>query len=255
MKYCRIFLTIMAGIVATSAIAGLPFKRDWAGDHELPLPFGVGIDFYSMEQPYLLDSLTFDLPFTLPNPELIEVDNKITYFDVKFDAWLLPFLNVFAVVGDLDGETLVDFTPLGLPLPVDSLIAKYDGLVYGGGVVLAVGGDHWFAATTTTYTQTELDGDFESSVTAWTNQIRVGYHHRRFEIWAGGMHLRAEENHKGVFDFPVLGGVPFEVKLSEEKAWNTTLGLKVNFSKHLELVVERGFGDRETWLGAFVYRF
>ena len=237
-----------------TAMAGLPFKKEWAGDHELPLPFGVGIDFYTMEHPYILDSLTFDLPFTLPNPELIEVDNEISYFDVKFDVWLLPFLNVFTVLGTLDGETDIDFSPLGLPLPVDSLTAEYDGLVYGGGVVLAVGGDHWFAATTTTYTKTNLNGDFESSVRAWSNQIRAGYHQRRFDIWAGGMHLNAEERHSGIFDFPFIGGIAFDVTLSEERAWNTALGFKFNINKHLELVVERGFGDRKTWLGTFIVR-
>ena len=37
------------------------------------------------------------------------------------DVWLLPFLNVFGLVGTIDGSTEVDFSDVPLPFPLGKL--------------------------------------------------------------------------------------------------------------------------------------
>ena len=46
-----------------NAESRLPFLKDKVPDDvELPLPWGIGLDFYTMEQEYDIDFLSFDLP-------------------------------------------------------------------------------------------------------------------------------------------------------------------------------------------------
>lgn len=108
--------------------------------------------------PYQIDSLSFSPPPTFPLPPItnvlaIVVDSEIENVDLKVDVWLLPFLNVFGIYGRIDGRTTVDLSNTGVLLPPDfqRLNIAYDGDVYGGGVVLAVGGDRWFASLTGTF--------------------------------------------------------------------------------------------------------
>ena len=237
--------------------AGLPFLSHLAGDHELPLPWGVAIDAFNMEQPYEIQDLSFRARngLELPLVDGIEVQNEVTHFDFKVDAWLLPFLNLFAIVGDLDGTTDVRIPPLPLPVPLERVTVQYDGLVYGGGAVLVVGGNHWFATVTTTFSKTDLSGDFESTVKALTLQPRVGYPFKHVQVWVGGMFLDAQEKHKGALELPGIGLVDFEVALSEKEAWNSTVGGNIVFSKHWQLTLDAGFGDRDTLLGTLNFRF
>ena len=70
-----------------------------ADDRNLPRAFGIGIDYFSMDQPYQIDSLSFSPPpgFPLPpvtNVNAIIVNSEIENVDLKVDVWLLPFLNL-----------------------------------------------------------------------------------------------------------------------------------------------------------------
>ena len=256
MKVLCVLLAFLPSSGALIAGSGLPFWKGLAKDRELPPPWGISLDFFAMDQPYIIDQLSFDAPgIVLASTDAIKVDNEITYFDVNVDAWLLPFLNVFAVLGTLDGETLVDLSGLGLPIPLTTITVNYDGLVYGGGATLAAGGKTWFVSLTSTFTKTNLSGDFSSKVKSFTLQPRVGYHSPRFEAFAGAMRLDAEESHQGAIEIPFLGFIDFEVVLAEKEAWNANAGLKYNVSRHWSLLGEGGFGDRKTWLATLNYRF
>lgn len=281
MKITRIGM-MAALLMPFAAHADALFGNSMAGDRELPRTWGIGIDYFEMSQPYQIDSLvltdTFDTPagpmdFDLggllaPDPSILNIDNDVRYNDIKLDVWVFPFLNVFGVYGRIDGDTHIDLRPLGLPLPpqTNSLNVVYDGDVYGGGIVLAVGGDKWFASVTGTFTDTNLGGDFDSSVEATTIQPRIGL---RFgghtEVWIGGYFLDAEEKHSGTIDLDlgVLGGLlpvdgqdaNFAVDLSQQEDFNFSLGTHMMFSDAWEATVEVGAGDRQTVLANFTYRF
>lgn len=252
------------------------FGKDMAGDRNLPRAFGIGIDYFNMDQPYRIDSLSVacrdpldafcqgllgSLAPVLGNTSSILVDNEIEHVDLKFDVWLLPFLNVFAVYGSIDGQTKVDLRNVGVPLPpeLQVLNISYDGDVYGGGLVLAAGGDKWFASLTGTITDTDLSGSFESSVEAVAIQPRIGIRATETtEVWLGGYFIDADEKHSGGITLNVGVPVPinFAVDLSQEEDFNFSLGLHSMFSEHWEATVEiGGGGDRDTVLANLTYRF
>lgn len=248
--------------LGANAESSLPFKKDLAGDRELPPPWGIGFDFFTMDQDYGIDALRFTLPgVILPDPSDVAVTNEVQHFDFKADVWLLPFLNVFALVGHVESDTVVDLSKaeiIGLPISLGNLAIKTDGTVLGGGLTLAFGGDNWFGSLTTTYTDTDLGGDFDSSAETWTVQPRVGLIRGQWLVWLGGMYLDVEETHSGTIFLPgleQLGPVEFDVVLSTQDEWNTAVGVSHHFSKRSSLSFEVGFGDRTHTLFNFNYRF
>lgn len=254
-----LLLLVLLAPLSTQAESSLPFLKDRVGDRELPRPWGIGFDFYTMDQDYSINSLTFTLPgVNLSDPSLIGVRNEVQHFDIKVDAWILPFLNVFGILGHLEADTFVDFSraPItGLPFQLGELPVSYDGTVYGAGITLAYGGDNWFTSLTAVRTDTSLGGDFNSSVESTTIQPRIGIIKGQWQAWVGGLHLDTEESHSGAIQLPGLGLVPFAVDLEQDEAFNYAIGVSHHFSEHANLTLEIGFGDRDHTLFNYTYRF
>ena len=280
MRWCAVILVV--GMMASGAWAAsdeggsccLPFGKAWCGDAQLPLPFGVGLTFYTQKQDYKLKSLELNPPLSLlmampldmgvdlpagaalPAPTALELKNKATDVDLQASAWVLPFLDVFALLGDVDGETKV-----AIGAPIGTLDIDYHGLVYGGGATLAGAWQALFGSMTYTYTQTYLDEE-DSSVTAWQWAPRVGFQFQppcgcveRLSLGTGATYQWAEEKHKGDVAVPVLGRVAYDVKLKDDKPWNYPATLAVDINKHWQATLEAGFGDRTDWAGTVTYRF
>ncbi len=256
-----IFLLAVLLPISASADSSLPFLKDRVGDRELPRPWGIGIDFYTMEQDYDIESLEFALPgVSLGDPSDIAVSNEVQHFDLKGDVWLLPFLRVFGVVGHMTTDTLVDFSAAdiqGLPpgVRLGKLPVSFDGTVYGGGFTLAYGGESWFTALTGTYAKTSTNGDLDSSVTSKSLQPRVGLLRNNWRFWVGAMYLNTDEKHSGTFELPFLGGVPFAIELVSQDHWNYTTGAGYKFNDRADLNFEVGFGNRTHTLFNFNVRF
>lgn len=235
---------------------GSVWGKSWAGGADLPLPFGAGLTVYEQHQGYELDRLAIGIPgFDSLPTGAIGIDNRIRELNVKLDAWLLPFLNAFVLLGQLDGRTVVDFNALQLPLPLGRVSIDYDGTVYGGGVVLAFGTERLFASLTPIWTRTSLSGDFESDAEAFVVAPRFGLHDERGSVWLGAMYQSADESHSGVIALPVVGAVPFAVELSESDEWNGLVGLAVELDSHWNLELEGGFGDRKAATVSVTWRF
>lgn len=224
-------------------------------------PWGIGFDFFTMEQDYRIESLQFSLPGVgLGDPSKIRVSNELQHLDLKLDAWVTPFLNVFALIGRVDADTYVDLSQVpvtGLPFQLGTLPVAYDGTVYGLGLNLVYGGDRWFAALNNTWTDANLSGDFDSSVQTFSSQPRVGLIFGAWSVWTGGMYLDVEESHRGTISLPLPGipPVPFGVELASQEHWNYALGVAHVFSPRAHLSLEVGFGDRDHTLFNYTYRF
>jgi hypothetical protein len=218
--------------------------------------FGLGLIVYNQHQPYRIDSLELGVPGL--DPTLIEgldVYNETTANHIRVDYWILPFVNVFGLFGQVRGKTEVDLNgiDIGLPIEVENLVVPTDGTVYGGGIVLAVGGKSWFATVAYNRNETILDVA-ESSVKAQVFTPRVGMHFKGGAVWIGGMYQDVEERHVGVFDLPRVGEIPFDVTLGASAPWNYVIGGTAGLYKGLVLMLQGGFGERKSALVTLEYR-
>lgn len=256
-----IFLFAVLLPISASADSSLPFLKDRVGDRELPRPWGVGIDFFTMDQDYDIKNLEFTLPgVSIGDPSDIAVSNEVQHFDLKGDVWLFPFLNIFGLVGHVSIDTLVDFSPAdiqGLPpgVVLGKLPVSFDGTVYGGGFTLAYGGESWFTSLTGSYTKTNTSGGLDSKVTSKSLQPRLGLLRNDWRFWVGAMYLDTDEKHGGTFELPFLGNVPFAIELVSQDNWNYTVGTGYKFSDRTNLSLEVGFGERTHTLFNFNVRF
>lgn len=260
-------LPIMIALFLPAVATAEPlFGKGMAGDADMPRTFGIGIDYFHLGQPYQLDALTFSAPPGAPippvtDPSVIGADSDLRNVDLKVDVWLLPFLNVFGIYGRIEGDTNVDLSAVGLPPDVAQVVIDYDGDVYGGGFTLAVGGERWFGSVTTTFTDTDLTGDFVSSVKATTIQPRIGLRTGYdIDVWLGGYIIDAEETHSGTVNLDIgfgFGIIPidFGVDLSQKEDFNPSLGMRMSLESGWEATVEVGGGDRNTALANISYRF
>ena len=257
----RGLILLLAVLLPLSSQAdGLPFMKDLAGDRDLPRPWGVGFDFYTMDQDYDIKSLTFELPgVSLGDPSKIDVTNEVEHYDFKADAWVLPFLNVFGLVGRVSIDTTVDFSQADImpPIPLGVLPVSFDGTVWGAGFILAYGTERWFTSVTTAFTKTDTSGDLNSKVKSTSVQPRVGLLRNGWRFWVGGMYLDTDEKHSGIFDLglPGLDAVPFEVELQSKDSWNYAVGAGYAFNDRVNLSFEAGFGNRTHSLFNFNVRF
>lgn len=259
----RIAAGVLCALSLSGAVAadGPPWGKSIAEGFDLPRPYGLGFDYFEMQQDYQIRSLQFSLPGVPPiPPELVKVENDIDHRDLKFDVWVLPFLNLFALYGHVDASTNVDLSgvpaaQLGLP-PLGVIPVRYDGDVYGGGLTLAYGSERWFTSLTGTWTHSDLDGDFDSSVRSRSWQPRIGLVHGAWSGWIGGHYIAVEENHAGVIQLiPALPPIPFAVSLEQENAWSPVVGGRYAFNDRFELTGEYGGGQRDTLLINATWRF
>jgi hypothetical protein len=254
-------LPIQAQETDSKSRTGPLFMKDLLGDRKFFAPWGVGIDIFNMGQDYSITNLEFQLPGIGDiDPSKVGVTNDVQHVDIKADVWITPFLNVFGLVGKMDADTFVDLSSVtipGLPVALPALPVSYDGTVYGVGVNLLYGTDRWFAALNNTWTDTSLSGDFDSSVSSYTLQPRLGLIVDGWTAWIGGMYLDTDEKHSGVIQLPIpnLPPVPFNVELESKEKWNYAVGFGKVFSPKATMYLEIGFGDRNHTLFNFTYRF
>ena len=255
-KMAAVWALACATAAGPAAAQGPIWGKQWTGGQTFPLPFGVGLTLYEQRQDYAVDRLSVGIPgFEGIPTDALAIDNRLRELNLKLDAWLLPFLNVFLIGGTLDGRTVVDFGDLDLPIPLGRVPIDYDGEVYGGGAVLAWGTERAFATLTPVWTQTSLSGDFDSTAEAFVVAPRFGVHDARGAVWVGAMYQRAEESHSGTISLPFVGPVPFAVELVEDEEWNGLLGASLALDTHWNLELEGGFGGRESATATVSYRF
>lgn len=262
-----LLVVVLAGVGA--AWAGgpgdvLPWGRPAAKNEEMPLPMGVGLTFYWQSQDYSLDRWQASSPIPEVNAmiaqlsagvDALSIENETIEENVKFDVWLLPFLNVFALLGNIDGQTDIKMMP---PLP--KIEVDYNGIVYGGGAVLAGGWKEYFASLTGIYTGTELD-EQDSTINAWVLQPRVGAQLKgpgeknNVILWLGAMYQQVTEEHKGSINITGLGPVDYNVRLKDDTPWNYLAGVALCVGRNVEISLEGGFGDRQNVELTGTYRF
>lgn len=277
----------------------LPFLGDEARKrgYELPEPFGVNINYMNMRQNINVDSINFNGlslgGHSLDNAFNINVGNtreRSKTETLKLDAWLLPFMNVYGLIGYTDGHS-VSQIGVGIkgprkyryPANLQNLAFQLDfkGTTYGVGTTLVGGVGNWFTAVDANYTQTQFD-ILDGSIDAFTLSPRVGYRFTtpgvqalhlpsgKLNLWVGSMYQNVQQEFRGNLNDLTMpstalqqmvnlankeGKGRFDVKQHLQSPWNVLVGTQYELTRNFNITTEIGFAERNSFFVAGEYRF
>ena len=268
----------------------LPFLAQKVLDlgFELPNPYGVALIPARIRQDLVLENLAIGINGP-PETEIDFVDFgtpsvENSVLQLKLDAWVLPFMNVFATVGVFDGDASIPLKFEGSDLFPDicgatpnapicvrtySAIASpgYEGTNVALGVTLAAGWDRFFVAIPMTYAWTDVD-ILNETVTALNITPRIGMTGDMGErgtvaVFLGATYLRAEVDISGELALETPGGpngdvtlLTFRISQRNKDRWNALLGFNWEMNKTWSVMAEAGFGgSRENFIAGVTYRF
>ncbi|MGL5428066.1 MAG: hypothetical protein ACRDAS_09150 [Cetobacterium sp.] len=227
-----------------------------------------------------LGEVDLNVDFLKPQDLRVDADVKI----IKVDYFVLPFLNVYAIGGELDanvkfnlGKGDVKFGKTGKPvidgflqlgeeiiaakMPANIKIEhKAEGKLYGGGALIAGEYKRVFTSLQYTYTRIEMDGDVAAK-SAEVGMARVGYVAYRnsgYSItpYVGAAYQKTDSSISG--PIPVeLGGVSnlnYKFTMELEKV-TPSIGIFTVLNDRFTVLVDYSFGDRETLAIDLGYRF
>ncbi|QZE13125.1 hypothetical protein K4L44_11045 [Halosquirtibacter laminarini] len=213
----------------------LPIWGDKAYERgiDLPLPIGIGINYVYNEM--YLDITEFGMSVngldmspwlnkeTLGFQQTMASSNGI---NLRIDAWVLPFINVYGLFSQNSGSTAVslkpDFSNLGaqvpgasgLEFPLFSSTVDFEATALGLGATLVYGYKNYFISgdINHSWTNTEL---LTNQVGVLTSSIRVGHSwkmakQRRFVFYVGAMYrdfTKAEGNSGSIKFNEALPGI------------------------------------------------
>jgi hypothetical protein len=250
----------------------LPFYRSWFEQQgiELPLPFGAGFMGIFMERDIEVTDVTVQFldrpPESISDRADFEVSNRTRSASARFDAWVLPFLNVYVLAWQAYTDTslrsnFVIDRPIGPPIEVEiSEDTAVDGPMLGLGFTAVFGGDFWFAMADANYTIAEMDL-FDEEIRAWLYSGRLGWHGSTrwglVRAWGGLFYMDSERTLTITEQLAIIG--PTEVRVTQRPVDPLTyqLGASVTIARHWDLLIEAGtnFDDAKMLVLSASYRF
>jgi hypothetical protein len=247
--------------------------------HKLPYAIGVTPGFYYGRRHIKVDNAKVALAdFTIPADKLtkIKVKSREKNWSVRLDAWIFPFMSLYA----LGGYTR-QYTDAAIGVDLLDRIRKrrnaggkdfkvsvnLTGITYGGGVTLVGGYKNYFAAFDSNYTISALRGDLvfgnrlSPDVRAHLCSVRLGWRKQicdsHLNIWLGETYWDTTNTIRGTPDIPIIGKVAFSLKESTIKPWSTHIGTHLEITKTFQFMVDMGsnFSGLFCIAPAFICRF
>jgi hypothetical protein len=247
----------------------LPFLGDLARDRgiELPLPFGVGGVYYFVSRDITVSDLRLGrngAPATSAGDFLqVAAKSRVNNLNLKLDAWVLPFVNVYAIVGYVWNETDVTFDLTLPPLAPGGagrrrrlmLPASLEGSVGGLGITLAGGYGPFFLALDTNAAQADLG--FDDRFHAVVTSLRSGWNgklgRRPLRVWGNATYWDTFATASGTLQDPDDGSsLRFEVDQGPTHPWTYGVGLQYSPHRRLELNADFGTDFKGGWYVAIV---
>jgi hypothetical protein len=236
----------------------LPLLKDEAvkRGYQLPLPFGVGSTFTILSG---RDIEVRDLSVNVNQQgnqsvsHIVDLGSESNVFNanLKLDAWILPFLNVYALAGYVYNESKTD-VHVSVPRPPAiggtydfdmNVDTKLQGFVGGGGLTLAGGYGDFFLVVDSNYSQTDIG--FDDNFRAITASIRTGFQGKLGElpvqVWTGGAYWDTNNVAKGHADVPNVGRVDFEADQGPKYPWLIDFGANFRVARGFECFADFAF--------------
>ena len=220
--------------------------------HELPLPFGVGLILTGIDNREI-DVSDVRIGIDDSNQSVSEfatLGSTSTVFNsnLRFDTWLLPFLNVYALVGYVHNESATDIhvvLPAPGPIPGDIVVDRQvdtslDGYVGGVGMTLA-GGYKWFFVVAD-YNYSRADLGFDDNFTARIGSLRAGWQGkaggRPLQTWLGAGKWDTAATASGHADLDDGRRLTFEADQHPHTEWMYELGVNFMPNKRWQLFAD-----------------
>jgi len=270
----------------------MPFMAQKVIDmgYDLPLPYGFKLSYVNVDQDQVLTNLY--VGFNGSQKEYldwVDFDNASSKSDsvqLIFDTWIFPFLNVFAILGRVEGKAPVDVYIDGNgmldQLEIDCskpgnvaackilqdqnfllpITANFEGNNYGIGLNLAGGWKGFFFTLPMSWVRADMDntntnGPVISASPRAGKVFKLG-DKGNLALYAGGSYLKSDLNVDGVFPVEALDlTIDYEIDQENKDKWNLVLGANWDINSHWSIQAEyNGFiGSRETWMGSATWRF
>lgn len=247
----------------------LPFLGDLARSRgiELPLPLGVGAVYYYLSRDIAVSDVRVGRdgapPASAGDFAQLGSTSSVHNLNVKFDVWLLPFVNVYAIAGYISNksETTIDVTlpplsPKGPTRPRRMTVpTSLTGSVGGLGTTLAGGYRSFFAALDVNVARADLgfDDDFKATVTS----LRAGWNgtlgERPLRVWANTTYWDTFATATGTVADPDDGSsLHFEVDQGPAHPWTFGGGMVYSPRRWLDLSADFGTDLHGGWYVAIV---
>ncbi|MGV3346435.1 hypothetical protein ACGVWS_12090 [Enterobacteriaceae bacterium LUAb1] len=276
-----------------------PIGHKWAEDkgYELPETWGAGVSYMNIRQNINVDSINFsDLSIEIFGHEIpipgdiinIKAGKTREYSKTetaRFDGWIFPFMNIYAVVGHTKGHSISQVgvcSSDGCPPEMQNIDFKlnFKGTTWGGGTTLAYGYDNIFATADFNWTRTNFN-ILDGSIRAFTFTPRVGYrmplpqwatftsYPSAISFWVGSMYQDTQQDFRGkISDLHMPAQLTelvnfvnskdngkFNVKQHLKSPWNVVAGARYELMPQLNINAEVGFAERNSLLVSGEYRF
>ena len=263
-----LLLAITQPVLAQEEPRMLPFLGEEARKlgHELPEPFGVGLVYYKLVRDIKVTDLRLANDGGPPTSVSQFVDlgsgTDVKNINVKLDAWLLPFLNVYGIVGKVwnESDTTIDVTlpPLVSGAPgrrfTTTVPTKLEGTVKGLGVTLAGGYKDFFGALDVNYAKADLGFDerFKATITSARAGWNGSAEGRPLRAWANVTYWDTFALAKGTVANPDGGLLTFEVEQGPKHPWTYGAGFSYSPKKWFDFNVDVGVDGHGGWYVAIV---
>jgi hypothetical protein len=272
-------LSILVALVPTEAVSSEPESTTrWSsflpllGEEarkrgiELPLPFGAGLVYYHLSRDIEITDVRVGRNGEPPTSvsELVKLGSSSSVDNVNFkaDAWLLPFVNVYAIVGYIwnESETLIDVTlpplfPGGSPRQARLEVpTRLEGSVGGVGITLAGGYGPFFLIYDANFAQADLG--FDDRFKAVVASLRSGWNGRAgsrpLRAWVSVTDWNTFAQAKGTVADPDGGSLQFEVDQGPEYRYTYGAGAQYSARPWCELAADAGVDFHGGWYLALV---
>ena len=250
--------------------------------YELPLPFGAGVNLVYMEQG--IDIRNLKIGFGNADQKI----ERVTFSDAsakdkaataRLDLWLLPFANIYGIVGYIDGKTELDVNLPGItvdvpiigPVPVldpatINFNIDYNGTTFGGGITLAGGYKNFFGSLDANYTYSDIDlvdGDIKTLTISPRLGVLVdpSFIKGSFALWIGAMYMDYKQTVTDSVNLQELDSrlpaveLDFEIDIKNEERWNFLMGGQWEITKRWQITAEGGVGNRRQIVLGSSFRF
>jgi hypothetical protein len=238
----------------------------------LPRPFGISMGYMHQEQPFDVgDVFVNGIDVKTPGVAVVnEVQNEESTYVMRFDAWILPFWNVYGLLGRTKGEAIgplqINLEPVfpilcGLPgnncLIDTTFDIHYKADVVGYGTTIAGGYKDFFGMVDINRTTADLDISI-TDAKATVISSRIGWNGKlggfTGVLWLGAMYQDIAQTLDLQLD---IGDDILEVSIdqSTQVPWNFLIGGQWDVNRSFSVLAEFGFGKRKSQMLNLTYRF